>query len=154
MYNLSSKSRSRLVGVNPLLVKVVEEAIKITEQDFMVMDGVRTLDQQVQLVARGASKTLHSKHLPGVDGFGRAVDLVPIVDGKPRWEWPLIYPIADAMKRAAKALGAELTWGGVWDRPLTSLEDSKAEVASYVKRHPGPDFIDGPHYELREKSLS
>jgi peptidoglycan L-alanyl-D-glutamate endopeptidase CwlK len=48
--------------------------------------------------------------------------------------------------------GVSLTWGGVWDRRLNDLpadaDGIEAAVKAYCARHPGPDFIDGPHYEL------
>lgn len=150
-YALGAGSRARLAGVHPRLVAVVERAIQLTPQDFTVMEGLRTLERQRELVAKGASKTLASKHLVQPDGYGHAVDLVPY-DRAPRWEWPLIYPVARAVQAAALELGAQLVWGGVWDRRLTVLpptaEALKAAVAQYAARHPGPDFLDGPHYEL------
>jgi peptidoglycan L-alanyl-D-glutamate endopeptidase CwlK len=152
-YELGAGSRSRLAGVHPRLVAVVERAMSLTEQDFTVQEGLRTIERQRQLVAKGASKTMASKHIVQADGFGHAVDLVPFEDG-PRWEWPLIYPVAHAMRTAAEALGVNLVWGGVWDRQLGGLSASpeglKADVATYCVRHPGPDFLDGPHYQLSD----
>ncbi len=149
---LSTRSRAELKGVHPDLIAVVERAIVLTAQDFTVHDGVRTLEQQKALVRSGASKTLNSRHLVKPDGYGHAVDLVPWIGGKPRWEWKPIYLIALAVRRAAVEQGVGLTWGGVWDRRLTDLPETaagiEAAVKEYCARHPGPDFIDGPHYEL------
>lgn len=151
-FTLGAGSRAELAGVHPRLVAVVERAITLTSVDFTVHDGLRTEAEQRKLVARGASKTMNSKHRHQADGYGHAVDLVPFVGGKLRWEWPLIYPIADAVDRAATELGVALRWGGVWDKAMSAIggtpEKLKAEVAAYCARHPGPDFIDGPHYEL------
>lgn len=151
-YWLSRASKARLEGVHPHLVEVVERAIELTAQDFSVTDGLRALERQEELVASGASKTLDSRHLKQSDGWGHAVDLVPYLHG-PRWEWPLIYPVAVAMRRASQEFGVELTWGGVWDRPLSAFEPTveamRQAVTEYTRRHPGPDFIDGPHYQLR-----
>lgn len=149
---LGLRSRMNLRGVHPRLVAVVERAIAITSQDFRVTDGVRTLDEQKELVRRGASKTLRSKHLPQVDGWGHAVDLVPLVNGVLRWEWPLIYPVARAMRIAAETENVPLTWGGCWDMSFLSLHPDglEAAVRVYCARHPGPDFIDGPHYQIGE----
>ena len=145
---LGSRSLSKLEGVDDRLVRAVKEAILYTMQDFSVFEGVRTIQQQRLYVARGVSKTMNSKHLTG-----RAVDLVPWLDGNMRWEWPLIYPIAVAMRLAAINVGADnIVWGGVWDRPLIELGatvyEMRQAVIEYQVRHPGPDFIDGPHYEL------
>ena len=62
-YNLSSRSKSRLEGVEEDLVKVVERAIELTEVDFGVIQGLRTMEEQKALVAKGASKTMKSKLL-------------------------------------------------------------------------------------------
>lgn len=151
-YKLGARSRSELTGVHPDLRACVERAIAITRQDFAVHDGVRSPAEQRVNVDTGASKTMKSKHLVQPDGYGHAVDLVPYVNGKLRWEWPVIYPIAAAMAQASRELGVSLRWGGVWDRLLSQLSTDeaalKAEVRDYCVRHPGPDFIDGPHFEL------
>lgn len=151
-YTLSVASRVRLRGVQPVLVAIVERAIEITEQDFTVYEGVRTRARQREYMARGVSRTLHSKHLLQPDGYGHAVDLVPWIGGRARWEWPAIYPIAAAMAQAARGFGVPLRWGGVWDRGLGGCgqtpDEMRAAVLAYTQRHPGPDFLDGPHYEL------
>ena len=109
---------TNLIGVHPALAFVVTEAIKITEQDFTVFEGVRSLERQKALLASGDSQTLHSYHL-----YGLAVDLVAWVDGQPSWD-PKYYP---AINRAVKAVmaryninstienGADI-WNG-WDHP-------------------------------------
>ena len=82
---LGAKSRAELQGVDPDLVRVVERAIAITPVDFTVHDGIRTVAEQKRYVAEGVSWTMRSRHLEG-----KAVDLVPWINGKPRWEWPPI----------------------------------------------------------------
>lgn len=148
-YMLGAASRAHLAGVHPRLVAVVERAITITTQDFCVQEGVRSIQTQREYVERGVSKTMHSMHLRQPDGYGHAVDLVPWIDGAARWEWGAIYPIAEAMRQAARDEGVELVWGGAWDRKLTELRARPMrEAAAYCRRHPGPDFLDGPHYQL------
>ena len=150
-YVLGRRSKAELQDVHPDLVRVVERAILITSQDFSVHDGIRTEAEQRVLVQRGASRTMNSKHLPQEDGWGHAVDLVPYLNGKLRWEWRLIYPIAEAMRAAAEELGVRLRWGGHWGE-LTGMDDEpEALVRAYVdaRRAKGKSaFIDGPHYEL------
>ena len=119
-YALGERSRQRLAGVHPDLVKVVERAIQITPVDFMVLEGLRTIKRQQELLKSGASTTLKSRHLTG-----HAVDLGAFVDGEVRWDWPLYYKIADAMKAASSELGIPVEWGGNWK-----------------------SFKDGPHYQL------
>lgn len=151
-FALSAYSRARLKGVHPDLAALVRRAIELTTQDFIVHDGVRTLARQRALVAAGASKTLRSRHLVQADGFGHAVDLVPYIHGKVRWEWKPIYAIAAAVRQAAVEWRVDLIWGGVWDRRLADLPETadglEAAVKAYTVRHPGPDFIDGPHFEI------
>lgn len=106
MYKLSNKSKSKLVGVHPHLVKVVNKAIEITEQDFSVLEGLRSYERQQYLYNTGKSKTMNSRHLTG-----HAVDLAPYPLS---WEWEYFYPIADAMKEAAGELNVDLEWGGDW----------------------------------------
>jgi peptidoglycan L-alanyl-D-glutamate endopeptidase CwlK len=77
---LGQRSLSELEGVHSDLVAVVKRAIEITPQDFSVHDGIRTIEQQKELVKSGASKTLNSRHITG-----HAVDLVPYINGKLRW---------------------------------------------------------------------
>lgn len=154
-YSLGAKSRAELKGVHPDLIRVVERAIQITAQDFSVHDGLRTADEQKRLVAAGASQTMNSLHRAQSDGFGHAVDLVPFINGKLRWEWPAIYPIAAAVWQASRELGVSIRWGGAW----ISLRDIKtgtpgameSAVAAYgaARRKLGKKaFTDGPHFEL------
>lgn len=164
-YVLGTNSRNQLKGVHPNLVALVEECIKITPVDFGVHSGLRTASEQTALFKRGASqldgRSKKSKHQKQSDGFGHAVDLVPYVGGSLRWEWPLIYPIAGCMAYLSREMDIEIRWGGVWDReldgyapkslssPETYATMMKKAVYDYTVRHPGPDFIDGPHYELK-----
>lgn len=117
---LSKKSLDRLSGVHPDLVRVVKRAIEITEVDFTVLEGVRSKTRQEQLVKAGASQTMRSRHLTG-----HAVDLGAYVAGSVRWDWPLYYKIADAVKQAASELQVPIEWGGDWKT-----------------------FKDGPHWQL------
>jgi len=164
-YVLGTNSKKNLKGVHPKLVALVKECIKITPVDFTILadGGLRTASMQKKLYDRGASKLdgrrRKSKHQKQTSGYGEAVDLVPYV-GSPRWEWPLIYPIAGCMAYLSREMDLELRWGGVWDKELDeyapkSLNSPEAYAAAmqkavrdYTIRHPGPDFIDGPHYEM------
>lgn len=123
-FSLSTNSYKKLEGVHPKLVRVVELAIALTEVDFAVTEGVRTLARQRVLVEAGASTTLNSRHLTG-----HAVDLAAYVNGKIAWDWPLYHKIAAAMKQAANELGVPIVWGGDWK-----------------------SFPDGPHFELDRKA--
>lgn len=154
-YALGARSRAELVGVRADMVSVVERAIALTPQDFAVHDGLRTTIEQREYVRRGVSKTMASKHMRQADGFGHAVDLVPFVNGKLRWEWPPIFAIAAAVRRSAEELAVPLVWGGVWDRAFLDLGETAGDmekaVNAYVARRRGlgkTAFIDGPHWQL------
>lgn len=126
MFSLSTRSYKRLEGVHPDLVRVVERAIGLTEVDFVVLEGLRTKERQAQLLKAGASRTMNSRHITG-----HAVDLGAWVNKEVRWDWPLYYKIAAAMKQASIEQGVAIVWGGDWRT-----------------------FKDGPHYELnRSKYL-
>ena len=144
---LGLRSNIRLSGAHIDLQDVVRLAITYTKVDFTVLEVLRSLKRQRQLVDSGASKTMKSRHLTG-----HATDLGALVGGKIRWDWPLYYEIARAMQRAAKKLGVRITWGGVWDRDLNDLSDDlETEVANYVRRRKDKGkkaFLDGLHFQL------
>ena len=149
-FTLGKQSLKELKGVHADLVKVVTRAIQLTVQDFSVHDGIRTLEEQKQLLKRGASKTLDSRHITG-----HAVDLVPYINGKLRWECEPIYLIAEAVRTAAKEYDIPLRWGGAWDIIFTEThdmpEDLVAEYRARRKRVGKRAFFDGPHFELPRK---
>lgn len=120
MFVLGSTSRNNLRGVHPDLVKVVERAISISDIDFRITEGVRSKQRQAVLVSQGASKTMDSRHITG-----HAVDVVALIGGVVRWDWPLYSKIAAAFKQAAADLNIKIVWGGDWKT-----------------------FKDGPHFEL------
>lgn len=119
-YKLGPRSLLNLRGVHPDLVKVVKRALEISEVDFTVIEGLRSMARQKELFNKGATKTMRSRHITG-----HAVDIVPYVGGSIRWDWPLFHPIAEAMKTAASELGIAVEWGGDW-----------------------VSFKDGPHWQL------
>jgi peptidoglycan L-alanyl-D-glutamate endopeptidase CwlK len=128
MFNLSARSRARLLGVHPDLVKIVERAIELSSTDFSVVEGVRTLAAQKRYFMLGKSKTMRSRHLPesNASRLSCAVDLAPWINGTISWEPHEFAPVAAAMKSAALELGVPLEWGGeIW-----------------------PHFIDRPHFQL------
>jgi peptidoglycan L-alanyl-D-glutamate endopeptidase CwlK len=103
MPNFSKRSEGRLVGLHPDLVAVFNRAIATTKLDFSVIEGVRTVARQKQLLAAGAST-----------GYAHAIDVAPLVGGTIRWDWPLYYQLAPIIKEAAQAEGIPIEWGGDW----------------------------------------
>jgi peptidoglycan L-alanyl-D-glutamate endopeptidase CwlK len=147
-YQLGKRSKDRLLGVDPRMVAVVEKAITISEQDFSVICGLRTVKEQEALVAKGASQTMKSKHLEGL-----AVDLMAWVDGG-RWELNLYDEIADAIRRAAIELEVNVRWGAAWHKTLNewdgTAEDLMNEYIDLRRSQGRRPFIDGPHFEIVE----
>jgi len=117
---LGPRSIARLADVHPDLVRVVRRAASMSSLDFTVLEGLRTLPRQKQLLAQGATRTLNSRHLTG-----HAVDLAPMIGGTVSWDWPLYYRLAKVVKAAAEHEDVPITWGGDWE-----------------------NFKDGPHWEL------
>lgn len=117
---LGQRSLSRLEGVHPDLVRVVKKAAAMSDLDFTVLEGLRALERQKQLMASGATRTMKSRHLTG-----HAVDLAPMVGSEVRWDWPLYNKLAPIVKAAAAAENVVIEWGGDWRT-----------------------FKDGPHWQL------
>ena len=146
-FKLSRRSLDRLEGVNDDLVAVVKFAINATKTDFGVIQGLRTIEQQKELVAKGASQTMKSKHLDG-----NAVDLMAYINGRGSWELNLYDDLADAMKEGAQMAGVAIRWGAAWHIDDIRKWDGTMEEAmnDYIdlRRSQGRrPFIDGPHFE-------
>ena len=105
-FKLSKRSLSRLEGVDERMVRVVKTAITVSKIDFGVICGLRTIEEQRELVdPKGASQTMKSKHIDGL-----AVDLMAYIGGRASWELNLYDDIADAMKIAADEEDVSLRW--------------------------------------------
>ena len=147
-FSLSQRSLGRLDGVKNELHSVVTTAIGLTNIDFGVSCGLRTEKEQEDLVARGASQTMKSKHLTG-----DAVDVVAYIGSRISWELNLYDDIADAFKEASVREGVGIKWGASWHIPDLRDWEGPAEEAmnSYIdlRRSQGRrPFIDAPHFEL------
>lgn len=156
-FQFGAQSERNLEQVEPILEQVTRLALRRSAIDFMVFDGLRSKDEQRELVRTGASFTMHSMHLPGRTGYARAVDLVPYISGKPRWDWNGCCLLAIAMRSAAFDARVSLRWGGAWDTLLHNAEDDEdstppLELAErYAERRRAAGrrvFLDGPHFEL------
>jgi peptidoglycan LD-endopeptidase CwlK len=106
-------------------VRIVQRAAEMGTVPFTVLEGLRTIERQRELYAAKATKTLNSRHIKAANGFGHAVDLAPLLNGKITWDWPLYHQLAKVVKAAAKAEKVALEWGGDWKT-----------------------FKDGPHWQL------
>lgn len=127
-YSLSNRSKSRLDGVHPDLVRVVERAIDITPLDFGVNEGLRSLSTQKKYVNEGKSQTLNSMHLRQESGYSHAVDFAVYLGSDITWDIKYYRKVIQAFFTAAIEEGVQIRAGGLWQ-----------------------DFIDGPHIELDRK---
>ncbi len=123
-FSLSQRSKDRLKGVHPDLVKVIEEAIKESPLDFSISEGLRTKERQKVLFDSGKSQTMNSRHITG-----HAIDFAVIKDGEVTWDFKYYQLVADHIKAVAKALDVPIIWGGDWksfrDGPHVELNRSK-----------------------------
>lgn len=123
MFKLGKQSLDKLQGVKKPLVDVVKRAIELSEVDFGVSEGVRTLERQKALYEAKKSLTMNSRHLTG-----DAVDVFAWINGYVDWNFSNYEKISKAMFKAAEELGVEIEWGGNWK-----------------------SFKDGPHFQLKRK---
>tara|TARA_R100000742_G_C4273378_1_gene92911 strand:- start:755 stop:1159 length:405 start_codon:yes stop_codon:yes gene_type:complete len=125
-FGLSKRSLGNLEGVHEDLCAVMKASITDSPHDFIIIEGLRSLQRQKKLVADGASTTLRSRHITG-----HAIDFVAWVDhdgdGKKEisWHWGYYNTIADHMKKVAQGLDIEIDCGADWKK-----------------------FPDGPHVQL------
>ncbi len=145
---LSERSLSRLEGVNDRLSKVVKSAIDYTKIDFGVTCGLRTVEEQKELVESGASQTMNSKHLDG-----NAVDLVAYIGPKISWELNVYDDVAEAIKTAAMEHDLSIRWGAAWHvEDIREWHGTMEELMlAYIdlrRRQGKRPFIDAPHFEV------
>lgn len=120
MNGLPEKSILKLNGVHPDLSKLIIACSREIGSEFIVTEGLRTLERQKALLKEGATRTLKSRHLTG-----HAVDLAVLIDNEIRWDWPLYKVLADQVKKVAAKMKIQIVWGGDWKT-----------------------FKDGPHFQL------
>lgn len=175
-FAFGTRSIGFMADMHPGLIAVFELAISISTVDFGFSEKqVRTIVRQQELVKLGASQTMKSNHIEHLDRtgetkelYGHAGDAVPWIGGRFVWDWDKIYHVAAAVAEAGRQLNVldKLCWGGVWDQWMSQYAgkgpkkgqamaeylNSQAAVmrqaeATYCVRHPGKDFVDGPHYQ-------
>jgi peptidoglycan L-alanyl-D-glutamate endopeptidase CwlK len=124
-----TRSKERLRGVDTRLRNVLNEVVKF--YDITILEGMRTEDRQRELVAKGASKTMKSKHIEG-----KAVDIAPypVPDWKNKDQFVFM---AGRVMQEADNQKVPVRWGGNWDRDNEVVTDQK--------------FDDLVHFEITDK---
>lgn len=149
MFVFGRTSEGFLAPLHPDLVRVLRRGLTFSEVDFSIVEGLRTSARQHQLVAAGASQTMDSRHMTG-----HAADVAPYVGGQVRWDWPLVFKVADAMLKAAHLERVPIRWGGAWDwdsagtMPVASAESLSDAYAARCRAQGRRPFLDGAHWEL------
>ena len=122
-YYFSMASLKKLAGVHPDLVKLCNKALDYSSHDFIITEGVRSIEKQKALFEAKKSQTMSSRHLTG-----HAIDFAVIYGKEIGWALPMYKEVADAFKKASKELDIPMVWGGDWK-----------------------SLVDGPHIELDRK---
>jgi peptidoglycan LD-endopeptidase CwlK len=111
---LNDRSINNLVGVHPDLVKVVMEADRLCRLhtpsiEFIITEGVRSLERQKMLFEQHLSGTMNSRHLTG-----HAIDFAPLIEKRVTWKTPAFLPVIQAFRQAASALSILIKSGSEW----------------------------------------
>jgi len=143
---MDDRSEKNLKGIHPALERVVRRAYEISPIKFVVVQGVRTVEEQKKLYAYGRtdkSKGIvtncdgvknKSNHQVKEDGFGYAVDIYADknangkVDTTELSDVSSLRIISGYFKKAAQEYNVSVSWGGDWKGKL----------------------IDPPHFELKK----
>ena len=122
MYRFSNRSLESLQGIDDRLIILLGLMLEHSKYDFVVTEGLRTVERQKFLVKTGKSTTMNSKHI-----IGKAFDIAILVDEKITWEHKYYTEFAIEFKKLAKFLNFNVTWGGDWH-----------------------SFVDCPHFQIND----
>lgn len=113
--------------MKPLAVAFLT-ACKAAGLDVLVTCTLRGMDEQAALYAQGRTTkgriVTNAKPGSSAHNFGLAVDVVPMVNGKPYWDFTRTDPIWTKVGELGQAAGLE--WLGA----------------------PGSKFVEGAHFQL------
>jgi len=141
MYRFGKTSKSRLSTCHRDLQIIMNESIKITDVDFGIAEGHRSIEKQQQYFKEGKSK---------IDGINRkskhnyspslAVDIYPYFDNGAKWDNEslsylsgIIHAVSEILFQSRR-ITHKIRWGGNWDMDGVILLDQS--------------FDDRPHFEL------
>jgi peptidoglycan L-alanyl-D-glutamate endopeptidase CwlK len=140
-YKFSTTAASRLATCHSDLQKIMNLAIELTDMDFGIAEGHRSIERQQQMYKDGKSK------IDGITRKGKhnyspslAVDIYAFVNGKASWAVADLMFLNGIITAAAKILKAQgeithdIRLGANWDRDGEFLTDQS--------------FDDLPHIEL------
>lgn len=145
LHQWNERSKEQLSTLHGDLRLVMDDALRLSDVPFQLVQGARTIDQQREYFAAGKSKVnpdaytstaelfAAAKHVVG-DGvpLARAVDIIIDVSERGYDIKHLAY-VAGVVLACGRIRGVRMRWGGNFDRDAELLEQK---------------FIDGPHFEL------
>jgi peptidoglycan L-alanyl-D-glutamate endopeptidase CwlK len=136
MFSFSDRSLDKLKTCDKRLQAVALLAIQLSEIDFGISEGERSIERQQELYEQGRTKP--GKIVTWVDGVrrksqhnyspSRAFDVFAWVDGV-TWEEGHYYEIARAVKEASYTLNIPITWGGDWPKMKRDLPHYQLALA-------------------------
>jgi peptidoglycan LD-endopeptidase CwlK len=141
MYKFGKTSIERLATCHSDIQLIMNESIKITNVDFGIAEGERSIEKQQQYFKEGKSK------IDGINKKGKhnytpslAVDIYPYFDNGAKWDNEhlsylsgIIHAVSE-MLFASEKITHKIRWGGNWDMDGVILIDQS--------------FDDRPHFEL------
>lgn len=120
----------RLAKAHPDLVRVLVDVGAVA--DFDVLEVDRTVEQEREYIASGASKLtdpLDCLHVVQADGYSHAVDLAPFpIDWKDDRRF---YFLGGLIMATARKLGVRLRYGGDWNGNLEVRDQSFFDLGHF-----------------------
>jgi len=130
---MDAASEANLAKINPQLanrIRLAAADLKAQGITIRVTSSYRTFAEQDALYAQGRTKpgniVTNAKGGQSLHNYGLAVDVVPIVNGQPKWD----VPESTWQKIGAAGKKQGLEWGGDWtsfkDRPHFQMTGGKS----------------------------
>ena len=133
-YSFSTASLSRLEGVEDRGIILCKMALSLSAVDFAIAfdGGKRSAEDQMRIYKSGNSKcdgvSKKSKHQ-----LGKAIDFLPIVNGKVDMRQHNYFLIIGAFFAAAKSLGMQITSGANWDNDGEFITDQTFQDLGHIE---------------------
>jgi hypothetical protein len=157
-YSFGLGSQSALVTVHHDLQLVLAEVIEV--YDVQVLQGARSIEEQIRNITKKVSKTLNSDHIPRNERGeydpsqpAMAVDVVPYSKGVN--PWPLdsdapevrqkkahrFYYMQGLVRMAAHKLGIKIQQGVDWDMDDDLFDQSFDDLPHVALARPLPPLV-------------
>lgn len=105
----SRRSLRNRRGVHADLLKLCDTALILSDYDFVIIDGLRTEEEQRAHIRAKRSWTMNSRHLTG-----HAIDFAVWHRGRVRRDIKYYWPVVEAFKHASEGHGVRITCGADW----------------------------------------